>query len=86
MASGHYMELINKQIELIHYSSGGITYSDSENMPANELEYIIYNFKNIKEQEEKNKQEFRKSVFEYANKAIESLFKLLSKLGASRNG
>lgn len=86
MSSGHSMELINKQIELIHYSGGGITYSDIENMPSNELEYIIYNFKNIKEQEEKNKQDFRKSIFEYANKAIETLFNLLSKLGARNNG
>lgn len=84
MVTDHYMNLINKQTEAIYYSNGGLNYTDVENMPSNELDYIIYNFKNIKEGEEKAKQEYRKSIMEYVNKAIEQLFKLLSKLGGGK--
>jgi len=84
MVTDHFMNIINKQIELIHYSNGGVTWSDTENMLSNEFEYVIYNFKQIKEGEEKSKQDFRKAIMEYANKAIDSLFKLLSNLGRNR--
>lgn len=84
MACGHYMELINKQIELIYYSNQGINWTDSENMSSDELEFIIYNFKTIKEQEIKSSQDFKKAVFDYANKALETLFTLLGKLGRGK--
>lgn len=82
MASDHYMNVINKQIELVYYS--GMSWDSVENISSDELEYILFNFKSLKETEEKNKQELRKSIFEYSNKALETLFKLLSNLGKSR--
>lgn len=79
MIYDHYMNLMQKEIELVYYTGGGFNYTDIETMYVNELDYYIYNFKNLKEQEEKSKQDFRKAIFEYANKAIETLFKLLSR-------
>ena len=76
MVTDHYMNLINKQIELVHYSNGGVTWSDTENMPSNELDYVTFNFKQIKDGEEKSKADFKKAVMEYANKSVDHLFKL----------
>lgn len=84
MVTDHYMNIINKQIEIVYFSSGGVTWSDSENMPSNELDYVTFNFKKIKEGEEKSKQDFRKSIMEYANKALEHLFKYLAALGKNK--
>ena len=82
MASDHYMNLINKEIELSYYS--GWDLDCIGNISCDELEYILFNFKNLKETEEKNKQDLRKSIFEFVNKAIETLFKLLSNLGKNK--
>ena len=87
MATDHYATLINQAIELILYSEGGITLSDVLNMSADELPYFIYNFKKIYEEKQKSRQDFIKSVFEFANKSIETLFKLLKALGGrQKNG
>jgi hypothetical protein len=66
------------------YSEGGVTWSDTENMSADEFMYVIHNFKRFYEEKQKARQDFIKSIMEWANKGIESLFKLLSKLGGSR--
>jgi hypothetical protein len=84
MGHDHYANIINQQLELAVYSEGGITWDSSENMSADELAYVIYNFKKVYEDKQKSRQEFIKSVFEYANKGLESLFKLLGKLGGGK--
>lgn len=84
MASDHYINLINQTIELIMYSEGGITYSDVENMSADELQYVIFNFKKHYEDKQKQRQDFIKSCFEYANKFVENLFRLLGNLGGKK--
>ena len=80
MASDHYSSILNQQIELVIYSEGGITWSDIENMSADELPYVIYNFKKVYDEKQNAKQEFIKTCFEFASKALETLFKLLSKI------
>lgn len=75
----HYMNIINKSIELSYYS--GMDLDCIDNISSDEFEYILHNFKSIKESEDKSKNEIRKSIFEYVNKATETLFKLLSNLG-----
>jgi hypothetical protein len=82
MASDHYINIIHKQIELVYYS--GMSWACVEEMSSDELEYVLHNFKIIKETEEKNKQEVRKTIFEYVNKAVEALFKLLANLGKTK--
>jgi hypothetical protein len=82
MSSDHYANIINQSIELCYYS--GMDLESIGNISSDEFGYILNNFKTLKETEEKNKQELRKSIFEYANKGLETLFNLLSKLGKSR--
>jgi hypothetical protein len=84
MATDHFATILNQQIELCMYSEGGVTWSDTENMSADEFMYVIHNFKRFYEEKQKARQDFIKSIMEWANKGIESLFKLLSKLGGSR--
>jgi hypothetical protein len=84
MAVDHYANLINSAIELIIYSDGGITLNDVENMSADELGYFIYNFKKTYEDKQKSRQEFIKTIFDYANKALDTLFKLLKSLGGGK--
>ena len=81
MGNDHFANIINQQCELVVYSEGGFTWDSSENMSADEFGYVIHTFKKVYEDKQKSKQEFIKTVFEYANKALENLFKLLSKLG-----
>lgn len=84
MATDHYANIINQQIELNIYSEGGLGFEATDNMSADELPYVIYNFKKVYEEKQKSKQEFIKSVFEFAKTALDSLFKLLSGLGGGR--
>ncbi len=84
MATDHYAAIINQQIEIGIYSEGAITWSDTENMSADELPYVIYTFKKYYEDKQKSRQDFIKSIFEYSNKALETLYKLLSKLGGDK--
>lgn len=79
-----HLAILNKQLQLLEYAKGTITFQDIENMYLDEFEYIIYNYKIIFDQKEKADQERFKVIFEYANKAIEQLFKLLSNLGKGR--
>lgn len=79
-----HLAILNKQLQLLEYAKGTINWLDTENMYLDEFEYIIYNYKIIFDQKEKADQERFKAIFEYANKAIEQLFKLLSNLGKGR--
>lgn len=79
-----HIAILNKQLQLLEYAKGTINWLDTENMYLDEFEYIIYNYKIIFDQKEKADQERFKAIFEYANKAIEQLFKLLSNLGKGR--
>lgn len=82
MASDHYANIINKSVELCYYS--GMDLDCIGNISSDEFDYILNNFKTLNETEERNKQELRKSIFEYVNKGLETLFKLLSNLGKNR--
>lgn len=82
MSSDHYINIINREIELSYYS--GMDLDCIGNIPSDEFEYIFHNFKTLRETEEKSKNDIRKSVFEYVNKATETLFKLLQNLGKNR--
>lgn len=77
MASSHYSQYLNDIIELVIYSEGGITVQDVENMSADELPYFIYNLKKYYTDKQTQKQEFIKSIMEFAKANLESLFKLL---------
>ena len=77
----HYIQIINDCIEITIYSDGAIGYEDAINMSADELPYIIHTFKKHYEAKEKNRQDFIKSVMEFANKGLDQLFKLLAKIG-----
>lgn len=76
-----HLLIINKQLQLLEYAEGTINWQDTENMYLDEFEYIIYNYKNIFEQKDKAKQDKFKAIFEYVNKTVENLFKLLQNLG-----
>ncbi len=76
-----HLAILNKQIQVMEYAAGAITWSDTENMQLDEFESIIYTYKTIYEQREKSKEERFKAVFEYVNKAVDTLFKLLINLG-----
>ena len=78
MASSHFSSILNDSIELIVYSEGGISLADIENMSADELTYLIYNFKKYYTEKNAQKQEFVKGVMEFAKHHIEQLFKLLA--------
>lgn len=84
MSTDHYANIINQQIELNIYSEGGLGFDATDNMSADELSYVIYNFKKVYEEKQKAKQEFVKSVFEFAKTALDSLFKLLGGLGGGK--
>lgn len=77
MAYDHYVNILNRQMELTAYSDGGIGWDDMENMRNDDFYYVINNFKEIYQSKQKEKQEFIKSVFEYANQSLGTLFKLL---------
>lgn len=77
MASSHYTQYLNDIIELVIYSEGGVTISDVENMSADELPYFIYNLKKYYTDKQTQKQEFIKSIMEFAKANLEGLFKLL---------
>jgi hypothetical protein len=79
-----HLAILNKQLQLLEFAGGTIGWEDTENMYLDEFEYIIYNYKLIFDQKENAKQEKFKAIFEYANKAIEQLFKLLGNLGKGR--
>lgn len=81
MASEHYLNVINREIELCIFSEGSVTWTDCENMSADELNYVIYNFKKIYDDKIQAKQEFIKTIFEFASKGLEALIKVLSKRG-----
>lgn len=81
MGNDHHRNVTNKQIELVEMSEGGVSWSDTENMYLDEFEYVIYTYKTIFEQKQKNKQEQFKSIMEFATKGMETLFKLLVQLG-----
>ncbi len=76
-----HLAILNKQIQLIEQSNGAINWSDTENMYLDEFESIIYTYKSIYDQKEKAKEERFKAIFEYVNKAADTLFKLLGNLG-----
>lgn len=84
MATDHYATIINQQIELTIYLEGGVTWSDAENMSADEFAYVIHNFKRFYEEKQKARQDYLKSIMEWGNKGIETLFKLLARIGGSR--
>lgn len=84
MAFDHYVNILNNAISVVVYSEGGIGWSDIENMYSDDFNYLIYRFKTEYENKQKSKQDFIKSIFEYANKFQENLFKLLQNLGKSR--
>lgn len=87
MATDHYSTLINQTIELVIYSEGGITWSDVENMSADELPYVIYNLKKFYDEKQKGRQDLIKSIFEYANKFLDTFIKIFVKSrGDSRGG
>lgn len=81
MAIGGVAEITSKQIQLLEYSDGKISFSDIENMYLEDMEYFIYNYKIIYENKEKNNNERVKSIIEFAAKGMEILFKLLAKIG-----
>jgi hypothetical protein len=78
MAYDHYANVLNKQIELCVISEGSINWSDTENISSDELPYLIYNFKRILEEKQSSKQEFIKSILDFAGKALEAILKALS--------
>lgn len=78
MASTHYANIMNDAIELIVFSEGGISFSDIENMSADQLPFFIYNFKKIYTEKQNQKQETLKSLIEFARVHIEQLFKILA--------
>lgn len=80
----HYIQIINDCVELAIYSDGIICYEEAINMGADELPYLIHTFKKHHDAKEKNRQDFIKSVMEFATKGIDELFKLLSKLGGKK--
>lgn len=76
-----HLAILNKQIQLLEQSGGAINWTDTENMYLDEFESIIYTYKSIYDQKEKAKEDRFKAIFEYVNKATETLFKLLGNLG-----
>lgn len=81
MGFDHYVNILNRQTELIVYSNGGVTWGDTEDMDSDDFYYISQSFQDIYQKKEAAHGEFVKSVFEYANKFTENLFKLLGRLG-----
>jgi len=84
MGFDHYVNILNREIELVVYSQGGISWNDADNMASDDFYYVSQAFKDIYEKKENERGEFIKSVFEYANKFIEGLFKLLSRQGGDK--
>lgn len=84
MGNDAYQNILNKEIQLLEYADGVVTFSDIENMYLEELEYFIHNYKIIYENKDKNKQERLKAIFEFVGRMTEQLFKLLSRLGGQK--
>lgn len=84
MGGMHYTQILNDCVELSIYSEGAVTYEEAINIGADETPYLIYIFKRHYEAKEKGRQDVVKAGFEYANKALDQLFKLLANLGKQR--
>lgn len=84
MGNEHHITVINKQIEVLELADNKINWSDTENMYLDEIEYLIYTYKTIYGEKQKNKDDKHKSIMEFAAKAFETLCKLLQNLGKQR--
>jgi hypothetical protein len=86
MGGIHFTQVINDCIELSVYSDGAVTYQEAINIGADETPYLIHIYRKHYEAKEKAKQDIIKAGFEYATKAFDQLFKLLSQLGKTQRG
>jgi uncharacterized UPF0160 family protein len=84
MATDHFVTIINQSLEICIYSEGSFSYDAVMGLPADELPYILQNLRSHWDDKQKSRQEFIKTIMEFASKSIESLFKLLKNLGQSR--
>ena len=84
MATDHFATLINQSLEVAIYSEGAMTYGDAMEVPSDELPFILSTLRKHYDEKIRVRQEFIKTVMEFASKGLETLVKSLRNLGGHK--
>lgn len=81
MDDGSFAKILSNIVELMVYSNSCFSLNDIENMSADELPYYIHEFKKIYTEKEKHKNEFIKTIIEFAKTYLNNIIRAFSHKG-----